>query len=78
MFCKTVALTISGESREGTCSFSKMLEKFIKCNAFGWTLCFGGSKVKRTCNLKAIWLTQNTKYTLHVYQSVEDMSLSVW
>ena len=27
MFCKTVVLTISDESREVTCSFSKMLEK---------------------------------------------------
>ena len=30
MFCKTVVLTISGESREGTCSFSKMLEKLSR------------------------------------------------
>ena len=30
MFCKTVVLTISGESREVTCSFRRMLEKSFK------------------------------------------------
>ena len=30
MFWKTVALTISGESREVTCSFSLTLEKLSK------------------------------------------------
>ena len=49
----------------------------VQCNAFGKTLCFGGRKVKSRCSLKATSLTQNTKYTFHVYQSVAEMSLNV-
>ena len=39
MFCKTVVLTIFDQSREVSCSFSKMLEKISKRY-----LCVGGPR----------------------------------
>ena len=38
MFSKTDALTISGELREGTCSFSLMLEKLPEQAHFEYSL----------------------------------------
>ena len=66
MFCKTVVLTISGESKEVTCSFAEMLEKSFWNGSLLIQLLFRNFSFSRTlsrfskvqsCKLKKHWWT---------------------